>query len=87
MITETKTSKSLWSEGTSRELKYYAAGYNAYVNENGMSGIIILIRHGSNLNMKNVYEISPDILMLDVSSGANHLSIFGVYGTSRFDDE
>ena len=43
--------------------------------------------HGSNLNVENLIEITPDILRLDVSSGANNLSVFCVYGTSRYDDE
>ena len=52
-----------------------------------MRGIFVLIRHGSNLNIKKVIEIIPDILRLDVSNGVNNLTIFGVYGTSRYDDE
>ena len=87
VITKNKTSKNLWIEGTSQEYKYYAAGYSACVIENGIRGTIILIRHGSNLNVKNIIVISPDILGLHVSSGANNLSVFGVYGTSRYDDE
>ena len=87
MITESKTSKQLWIEGTSRESKYYAEGYSGYVNENKMRGVIILIRHGSGLIVKNAYELSPDILRLDVYSGVNHITVFGVYGTSRYDDE
>ena len=38
VITESKTSKQLWIEGTSQESKYYAEGYSVYVNENKMRG-------------------------------------------------
>ena len=52
-----------------------------------MRGIIVLIRHGSNIYTNNKIILSQDILRLDLSNGVNKFTVFAVYGTSGYDDE
>ena len=46
VLCETKCTEKMWIEGTSRDSKYYASGYKAYISDNGQMGIIVLIRQG-----------------------------------------
>ena len=74
----------MWIGATSGEDKYYLAGYDPYLAENGMRGVLILVRKG--IKVKRAQVLSPDILRIDIEIGPNKLTIVGVYGTSSHDD-
>ena len=86
VLCETKCTLKTWIEGTSRDAKYFANGYDAYVSENGFRGLIVLIKKGSNLNVKKFQILNPDIIRPDIERGLDSITVFGVYGTSRYDD-
>ena len=83
VLCETKCTLKTWIEGTSRDSKYFSNGYKAYVSENGYRGLIVLIKKGSNLNVKKFQILNPDIIRLDIECGPDFFTVFGVYGTSR----
>jgi len=74
----------MWIGATSGEDKFYLAGYEPYFAENGMRGVLILVRKG--IKVKEAKVLSPDILRIDIEIGPNKLTIVGVYGTSSHDD-
>ena len=86
VITETKVTEKSWIQGTSRGSKYYCQGYNAFVQENGARGLIVLVRKVSGILVKNIKKVNLDIIRLDIEIGPNKLTIFAVYGTSSCDD-
>jgi exonuclease III len=86
IVPESKCTDSAWIGATSGISKYYTADYTSYLTENGMRGILILIKKGKGIKVKNVIELSPDILRVDLEIGPNKLTVVGVYGTSSHDD-
>ena len=54
VITETKVTEKSWIQGTSRGSKYYCQGYNAFVQENGARGLIVLVRKVSGIVVENI---------------------------------
>ena len=86
VVPEAKCTNSVWIGATSGDSKYYFSGYDAHMIENGMRGILILIRKGKGIKVIQTIELSPDSLRLDLEIGTNKLTIVGVYGTSSHDD-
>ena len=86
IVPESKCTDSAWIGATSGISKYYTADYTSYLTVNGMRGILILIKKGKGIKVKNVVELSPDILRVDLEIGPNKLTVVGVYGTSSHDD-
>ena len=86
VVPEAKCTNSVWIGATSGDSKFYFSGYDAHMIENGMRGILILIRKGKGIKVKQAIELSPDSLRLDLEIGTNKLTIVGVYGTSSHDD-
>ena len=86
VIPESKCTQDLWIGATSGVNKFYFSGYEPYFAENGMRGVLGLVKKGNSIDVKKAIVLSPDVLRLDIEIGSNKLTIVGVYGTSSHDD-
>ena len=60
----------MWIGATSGEDKFYLAGYEPYFAENGMRGVLILVRKGIKVKKHMFYPLtfSELILKLDLTN-------------------
>ena len=62
VIPESKCTQDLWIGATSGVDKFYLSGYEPYFAVNGMRGVLVLIKKGNGITVKETMVLSPDIL-------------------------